>query len=446
MYNIIFNMAYVLVVSINIGIIINNIIISKFDLKHIVGVIAFSFSTLYLLLIYKEDEFSTPVLTIVLIIYLYIIIRSLIYSIFVSVVTQIIIALSDAFTGMIFMDIFKFDYSEILSNKIIYLFAAVSILLMSTIISKLLNIFFRKIKYNNFFNKNNKNLFLLVLSLIMVLTSIYLSLILFRYLFQTYTRLVAIVNFSIISIFIILVIIINYLSARNYRYKLENKYKDEELKSLNEYTYMIENQSDDLRKFKHDYTNIIKIIGYYIELDDINKLKNFYREELLPESEEIMVKDISFTKLHYIKINPIKVFISSKINIAEKRNIKVNIEVEEAINEIYIGIIDLCRILGILFDNAIEAAELCENKFIELAIIKDDTNITFIINNSCLENTPPVYKLYKKNFSTKGINRGVGLKSAMSIINTNYSNISLNTSMENCVFKQELIICNFKNA
>ncbi|WP_242949653.1 sensor histidine kinase [Clostridium pasteurianum] len=236
------------------------------------------------------------------------------------------------------------------------------------------------------------------------------------------------------------------MSARNYRYKLENKYKDEELKSLNEYTYMIENQSDDLRKFKHDYTNIIKIIGYYIELDDINKLKNFYREELLPESEEIMVKDISFTKLHYIKINPIKVFISSKINIAEKRNIKVNIEVEEAINEIYIGIIDLCRILGILFDNAIEAAELCENKFIELAIIKDDTNITFIINNSCLENTPPVYKLYKKNFSTKGINRGVGLKSAMSIINTNYSNISLNTSMENCVFKQELIICNFKNA
>lgn len=77
---------------------------------------------------------------------------------------------------------------------------------------------------------------------------------------------------------------------------------------------MIENKSTDLRKFKHDYANIIRIIGYYIDEGDIDKLRIFYKEELLPESEKVINKNISITKLENIKINPIKVFTVTNVS------------------------------------------------------------------------------------------------------------------------------------
>lgn len=440
MYSIISNILYVLIVTLNIAVIINNITMSKLAWRHTLGLIVVNFILIYLLSIYHQDLFSVPFTTIITIIYLYAIFKKIAYAIIISVSTQIIFALSDAFAGIIFMFIFRLDYYEIINNKIIYFIVAFTILLLSIILSKLLNLFFKRSKYSVFIETKGKNLILPVLCLIISLISIYSFLLMVKGVLKTYNRLVAVINFSIICIFTLLLIIITYLINKNYKEKLDKEYKDKELLRLNEYTSMIENQSDDLRKFKHDYANIIKIIGYYIDLGDINKLKAFYKEELFPQSEKIITKNMSFTKLQNIKINPLKVFISSKVNIAEKRNIGVHIEIEEDITEISIGLIDLCRIIGVFFDNAIEAAELCQEKFIDFVVIKEEDNVSFIISNSCLESTPPVHSLYKKDFSTKGNNRGIGLKSVMNIIHKNYSNVFLNTTIENCVFKQEFII------
>ncbi|AGK95671.1 sensor histidine kinase [Clostridium pasteurianum] len=440
MYSIISNILYVLIVTLNIAVIINNITMSKLAWKHTLGLIVVNFILIYLLSIYHKDIFSVPFSTITTIIYLYTIFKKIAYSILISVSTQIIFALSDAFAGIIFMFIFRLDYSEITNNKIIYLGIAFTILLLAIILSKLLNLFFKRSKYAVFIETKGKNLILPVLCVIISLISIYSFLLMVKGVLKTYNKLVAIMNFSIICIFTLLLIVITYLINNNYKERLDKEYKDKELLRLNEYTAMIENQSNDLRKFKHDYANIIKIIGYYIDLGDINKLKAFYKEELFPQSEKIITKNMSFTKLQNIKINPLKAFISSKVNIAEKRNIRVNIEIEEDVTEISIGLIDLCRIIGVFFDNAIEAAELCQEKFIDFVVIKEENNVVFIISNSCLESTPPVHGLYKKDFSTKGNNRGIGLKSVMNIIHKNYSNVFLNTTIENSVFKQEFII------
>ncbi|MDF2503958.1 MAG: hypothetical protein K0R06_1449 [Clostridium sp.] len=440
MYNIIFNVLYILVVSSITIVIVNNIIIAKLKLKHIIGLLVVMFIPSYLLFTYQGDKFSAPISTIITIIYLYIIFKKIIYAILISVTAQIIFALSDSIIGLIFMLVFRFSYSEMINNKIIYFLVAVSILLLAFIISKIISIIVKRLKYINFSKISGKNLLILLVSLIMILISLYSFSMMFKYMFKHHDKSIAAINFFITSIFATLLIVIIYLNNYNYRQNLEKKYKDEELANLNEYTSMLENKSNDLRKFKHDYANIIKVIEYYIDLGDMDKLKAFYKQELLPESEKIINKDISIIGLENIKINPIKVFISSKINIAEKRNIKVHVEVEDDITEISIGLIDLCRIIGIFFDNAIEAAELCKDKFIEFAVIKDDDNIIFIISNSCDKDVPPVHKIYKNDFSSKGDNRGIGLKSVMDIIHKNYNNIFLNTTIENCVFKQEIII------
>lgn len=445
MCNIILNGIYVLVMSLITVVIVNNIVISNLKAKHIIGLLVVIFIPNYSVFIYQGNRFSVPIVTIITIIYLYMLFKRIIYAILISVISQIIVALSDSIIGLIVMVFFKISYSEMTTNKIVYLLVAIGILLLGFIISKIINICIKRSNYINFFKINSKNLMILLTCLTMTLISLYSFSIVFKYMFKNHDKSVVAINFFITLIFFILLIIITYLNNHNYIQSLEKKYKDEELTNLNEYTTMIENKSNDLRKFKHDYANIIKVIEYYIELGDMNKLKDFYEKELLPESEKIINKDISIIGLENIKINPIKVFISSKINIAEKRGIKVHVEVEDEITEISIGIIDLCRIIGIFFDNAIDAVELCEDKFIEFAVIKDDDNIIFVISNSCAENTPSVHKIYKKDFSIKGANRGIGLKSVKDIIHTSYSNIFLNTTIENCIFKQELIICTIKN-
>ena len=129
----------------------------------------------------------------------------------------------------------------------------------------------------------------------------------------------------------------------------------------------------------------------------------------------------------------------------ENKKIKIKLSITDEIDDLGMSTLDICRIIGVLFDNSIEAAELCDRKFIEIIIFKKDNSTTFIISNSCLNNTPPVNKIYEKNFSTKGLERGIGLKSVKNILNEKYKNVLLNTEIQNLVFKQELIIFYVKN-
>jgi two-component system sensor histidine kinase AgrC len=164
----------------------------------------------------------------------------------------------------------------------------------------------------------------------------------------------------------------------------------------------------------------------------------------LQESNKIIDKYRYLSLLRHIKISALKALISSKIISAYSRGIETQIEIIDDIYELSMSTIDICRIIGILMDNAIEAVDLCDKKNVQIAIVKNDDSIIFIINNSCLEDTPPVYKVYEENFSTKGNGRGIGLKTVRHIINEKYDNVILNTKIKSCVFKQELIIHNLK--
>lgn len=106
--------------------------------------------------------------------------------------------------------------------------------------------------------------------------------------------------------------------------------------------------------------------------------------------------------------------------------------------------LDLCRLIGIFLNNAIESSLLCANKFVDIGIIKNDSEIIIVIINSCKDSCPPVYKLYEDGFSTKGTGHGLGLASVKEMIDKKYSNVLLNTNISNGTFKQELIITNTK--
>lgn len=370
----------------------------------------------------------------------YIITKKVYHTILTCVFSIIITLLAQAFFESINIISIKFIGQELFSNPKSYLVFTLLSAIFMYLVSKFCGRFFKNILKSEVYVKlYKKEIFLIVLSAILLMSFTWSINFLYEDMSRSRNSFFAI-SYGFITGFLILIILFMYSFYKNVKSQLQQKHKEIEYSQLNEYTNNIEKMLNSLRSFKHDYLNILYVLGGYIEAEDMTGLNQFYKNELLPESKEVLIKNNSYILMDHIKINPLKTLIYSKIVNAQSEGIKTSIEIIDDIDEIHMEIIDICRIIGILLDNAIEAAILTEEKIVKVVIVKNDTKVTFIISNSCLENTPPVYKIYEDGFTTKGADRGIGLKNVREIIDKKYKNVLLNTKIENLTFNQELNI------
>ena len=93
-----------------------------------------------------------------------------------------------------------------------------------------------------------------------------------------------------------------------------------------------------------------------------------------------------------------------------------------------------------MLDNAIEAANECnEQRQIYIQILKDykENQNVFIIENTYLNKNINLQEIYKKNFTTKEHNSGLGLWKVKKIVSKN-KRLKLNTFKGEDYFKQSL--------
>ena len=92
-------------------------------------------------------------------------------------------------------------------------------------------------------------------------------------------------------------------------------------------------------------------------------------------------------------------------------------------------------------DNAIEAANECNEKIINVCIRKDFkvARQVLIIENTYKDKNVDTEKIYEKGFSSKPHNTGLGLWEVRQILKKN-NNLNLFTSKDNQFFKQQLEI------
>lgn len=76
----------------------------------------------------------------------------------------------------------------------------------------------------------------------------------------------------------------------------------------------------------------------------------------------------------------------------------------------------LCIVLGVLLDNALEAAESSKKKVVTLEIYEINKFLKFTISNT-YKNIIPLKQMRRKDFTTKGNNRGKGLYYVSKILN-----------------------------
>lgn len=237
----------------------------------------------------------------------------------------------------------------------------------------------------------------------------------------------------------ILIITISFSIIRQIQYKrnmqeIENYYK---------YTLQIEKINHEMRKFRHDYVNILSTLSDFIREEDMEGLRDYFHSEILPMQDSMQMNAIKINGIENLQVREIKGLLTTKILQAQEKNIRISIEVPEPIEKIDMPIINLSRVIGILLDNAIEASEkITEEPLIRIAFIKnEDTSVTFIVMNKCEPNMPKVHTLFQENFSTKGKNRGLGL-STLKELTDSTTNVLLDTTIDNNYFIQKVEILN----
>lgn len=237
----------------------------------------------------------------------------------------------------------------------------------------------------------------------------------------------------------VLIVTISFSIIRQIQYKRNMR----EIENYYKYTLQIEKINHEMRKFRHDYVNILSTMSDFIREDDMEGLDQYFHEEILPMQDSMQMNAIKINGIENLKVREIKGLLTTKILQAQEKNIRISIEVPETIEKIEMPIINLSRVIGILLDNAIEASEkIVDDPLIRIAFIKnEDDSVMFIVMNKCDTDMPRVHTLFQENFSTKGKNRGLGLSTLKELTDTT-SNVLLDTTIDNNYFIQKVEILN----
>ena len=211
-----------------------------------------------------------------------------------------------------------------------------------------------------------------------------------------------------------------------------------QLESAEEYNKTLHILHDNVRGFKHDFDNIVTTIGGYINTDDMEGLKKYY-VQLEQDCER--VNNLYILNPDSINNPGIYNLLTSKYHEATEKGIDVNIYFLLDLNDLHMKIYEFARILGILLDNAIEAAEKSKEKLINISFRKDERNNRnlILIENSYANKDVDTEEIFNKGFTEKENHTGIGLWEVRKILSKN-NNINLFTSKTDDLFKQQLEI------
>lgn len=212
------------------------------------------------------------------------------------------------------------------------------------------------------------------------------------------------------------------------------------LESEKENNKMLQEMQDELHTFRHDFSNILCTIGGYIQVKDVNGLSKYYSQI---QKDVTKMNNLGALNSEVINNPAVFILISSKYSKALELGIEMNINVFLNLNSLNMKIYEFTRILGILLDNAIEAAKECDEKIINIEIRKDinRNRQLLIVENTYTQKDIDTEKIFEKKFSTKEGNTGLGLWEVRQILKKNH-NLNLFTTKDATYFKQQLEMYN----
>lgn len=240
-----------------------------------------------------------------------------------------------------------------------------------------------------------------------------------------------------VNILFVMVIVLIFITI------IKNEDKYEQLKQENKqmYTHVTKYEKiiTEQGKANHEFKNQLMVIRGYAQMGS-SKLIDYI---------DSITKDTSKTQSSYLisQLNKfpeggIKGLLYYKLSVMEEEKIKYELDVETSVKtKLNVLSVDayknITKILGVLFDNAIEASKKSKKKIILISVTKNKSSVIFNISNS-YSGKIDLSKL-GSGYTSKGIGHGYGLRLVNDILNETNSFIVKN-DVVNGYFVSELTV------
>lgn len=236
-----------------------------------------------------------------------------------------------------------------------------------------------------------------------------------------------------------------YFSISWYKnHQIHNQLVTEQLINLKNYTDYLEQEQRKLRKFKHDYQNLLLSLEENLKATSSKNAEKYIRtfkeycDSYISKKDSLWI----FNDFDNIKTPYLKSILINKTFQAIEKKIQIHFECCYNISQVAMEPYDLVRIIGITYDNAIEAVESLDQKdrLINIMIYKCENQIEITFSNPVLKKHDLV-KLKREGITSKKGHSGFGIANIEEIIG-NYSNVLVNYQEKKGYFTVQFIILN----
>ncbi|PAY52052.1 ATPase [Ligilactobacillus salivarius] len=238
-------------------------------------------------------------------------------------------------------------------------------------------------------------------------------------------------NIDAVSYIIAMVVVVSQLFFSLFVYSINKKIRQDKLSlqqinDLKIYTQQLESSQRGLRKFKHDYQNMLLSLKL--------SAKKSHDKELIDKLAEYSSKTLEdkvlwqFNDVDNVKDELLKSLFISKLNRIFQNNIQYSFEcriVIENLSNKY-NSFDIVRILGIVYDNAIEESlEFGDEAKIDTMIYQENGELEIEIRNRYRDTDLTIQDMKKSGFTTKKNHDGLGLAN-IEELSQSYNDIFIN--------------------
>lgn len=281
----------------------------------------------------------------------------------------------------------------------------------------------RKINEKIYLNKAVLVIYLVNISQIILI----LGLIIYSYLFKEEAKMLISENMRVLFGILFIVFFINtYITSRdiNILKNLNSQYFIQE-KVLNQ----VEDLNNTLRSQRHDFLNHLQVVYSLMEMDEYREASN-YIEKVYEDIKKVN----RVLKTSNVAINAL---LQAKQLDCEERGIAVGLKIATSLDKLIVPSWEMCRILGNLIDNAMDATEENVSKLIQIEILEELKSYKVIVkNNGVMIHKDIQEKIFQPGFTTKGEKgQGMGLAICKEIIDRYGGKIELESNDTYTIFE-----------
>lgn len=330
--------------------------------------------------------------------------QSVIQAIISSSMLMVIVFILDVINSNFYMPFITVDelrgiwYYRLLSNITMCILCI--ILCKFKIVRNALNKFELKLKNTRYISSA---IFLILLTIVFTLVGI-----------SIYKNFGYNLNFllSLVVMIIFLVLLTIFLNEKNNNDKLTSEYDN-----LFNYVQNFEEWIEKEQLNRHEYKNQLAVLRCMTkEKKVINKIDEILEDNINIEGEVV-------NQLKSLPKGGVKGLMYYKSAIAQKRKINLTLDVcierKSILNKLSEKELRvLCKLIGIYFDNAIEAAAETRKKNVTIEIYEIKDHVSFVISNTFKQHKN-MDRRNEKGVSSKGEGHGNGLYFASKLIDKN---------------------------